>query len=257
PVHHSPVTGGAPSPACSWLSSWFVSQPFLPRPHDMVAALVGSSAKVSQIGLPLGVAHCYHDFPFNKQCRRHLRARERLVLMKIAILGGTGKLGLGLAIRLSHTGHEVTIGSRQAGKAEEAAKATGVAVRGVTNDEAAAWCDLALLSVPYASHRSVLEPLKGQLRGKLIIDATVPIDPANLLQIKTESGTSAAEETAKIIGTPDVFAAFQTISHRVLRHPEIVHDVLVAGGAARKSEVMELIRSMALRPIDAGPLEVA
>src|SRR5262249_56474033 len=84
PVHHSPVTGGAPSPACSWLSSWFVSQPFLPRPHDMVAALVGSSAKVSQIGLPLGVAHCYHDFPFNKQCRRHLRARERLVLMKIA-----------------------------------------------------------------------------------------------------------------------------------------------------------------------------
>ena len=177
--------------------------------------------------------------------------------MKIAILGGTGKLGLGLAIRLSHTGHEVTIGSRQAGKAEEAAKATGVAVRGVTNDEAAAWCDLALLSVPYASHRSVLEPLKGQLRGKLIIDATVPIDPANLLQIKTESGTSAAEEAAKIIGMSDVFAAFQTISHRVLRHPDIVHDVLVAGGAVRKSEVMELIRSMALRPIDAGPLEVA
>jgi 8-hydroxy-5-deazaflavin:NADPH oxidoreductase len=223
----------------------------------MVAALVGSSAKVSQISLPLGGARCYHDFPFNKQFRRHLRARERLVLMKIAILGGTGKLGLGLAIRLSHTGHEVTIGSRQAGKAEEAAKATGVAVRGVTNDEAAAWCDIALLSVPYASHRSVLEPLQGQLRSKLIIDATVPIDPANLLQIKTESGTSAAEETAKIIGTSDVFAAFQTISHRVLRHPDIVHDVLVAGNAVRKSAVMELIRSMGLRPIDAGPLEVA
>jgi 8-hydroxy-5-deazaflavin:NADPH oxidoreductase len=177
--------------------------------------------------------------------------------MKIAILGGTGKLGLGLAIRLSHTGHEVTIGSRQAGKAAEAAKASGAAVRGATNDEAAAWCDIALLSVPYPSHRSLLEPLKGQLRGKLIIDATVPIDPANLLQIKTESGTSAAEEAAKIIGTPDVFAAFQTISHRVLRHTDISHDVLVAGCAARKSEVMELIRSMALRPIDAGPIEVA
>src|SRR5262249_58125296 len=119
-----------------------------------------------------------------------------------------------------------------AAKAEAAAKATGVGVRGVTSDEAAAWCDIALLSVPYASHRSVLEPLKGQLRGKLIIDATVPIDPANLLQIKTESGTTAAEEAAKIIGTPDVFAAFQTISHRVLRHPDIVHDVLVAGKAS-------------------------
>ena len=177
--------------------------------------------------------------------------------MKIALLGGTGKLGLGFAVRLSHTGHEVTIGSRQAAKAEEAAKASGAAVRGTTNDEAAAWCESALLSVPYASHRSVLEPLKEQLRGKLFIDATVPIDPANLLQIKTESGTSAAEETARIIGTPDVFAAFQTISHRILRHPDISHDVLVAGGPARKSEVMELIRSMALRPIDAGPLEVA
>ena len=177
--------------------------------------------------------------------------------MKIAILGGTGKLGLGLAVRLSQTGHDVTIGSRQAGKAEEAAKAAGAAVRGVTNGEAAAWCDIAVLSVPYASHRTVLEPLKDQLRAKVIIDATVPIDPANLLQIKTESGTSAAEETAAIIGSPHVFAAFQTISHRVLRHAGLSHDVLVAGGAERKSEVMELIRSMALRPIDAGPIEVA
>src|SRR5262249_60969501 len=96
--------------------------------------------------------------------------------------------------------------------------------------------------------------LKGQLRRNLILDATVSNDPANLRQIKTESGTSAAEEAAEIIGTSDVFAAFQTISHRVLRHPDMVHDVLVAGGAARKAEVMELIRSMALRPIDAGPL---
>ena len=177
--------------------------------------------------------------------------------MKIAILGGTGKLGLGLAIRLSHTGHEAVIGSRDAGKAEEAAKTTGTAVRGTTNGDAAAWCDTALLSVPYASHRSLLESLKDQLRGKIIIDATVPIDPANLLQIKTESGTSAAEETAAIIGAPDVFAAFQTISHRVLRHLDVSHDVLVAGGAAHKSEVMELIRSMKLHPIDAGPIEVA
>src|SRR4030095_15166507 len=190
---------------------------------------------------PSGFGRCYHYRRF----------------MKIAILGGTGKLGLGLAVRLSHTGHEVSIGSRQAGKAEEAAKAAGAAVRGGTKGETAAWCDIALLSVPYSSHRSVLEPLKGQLRGKVIIDATVPIDPANLLQIKTESGTSAAEEAAKIIGTRDVFAAFQTISHRVLRHTDISHDVLVAGGAARKSEVMELIRLNAFPPISAGPSQLS
>jgi NADPH-dependent F420 reductase len=177
--------------------------------------------------------------------------------MKIAILGGTGKLGLGFATRLSNAGHELVIGSRDAGKAEEAAKSAGAAVRGMTNAGAAAWCETAMLSVPYASHGALLESLKDHLRGKIIIDATVPIDPANLLQIKTESGKSAAEETAAIVGTASVFAAFQTVSHRVLRHLGASHDVLVAGGAARKSEVMDLIRSMALKPIDAGPIEVA
>jgi len=177
--------------------------------------------------------------------------------MKIAILGGTGKLGLGLAVRLSAAGHDLVIGSRDAGKAEEAAKSTAAAVRGTTNGDAAAWCEVALLSVPYASHRALVESLKDQLRGKIIIDATVPIDPANLRQIKTESGKSAAEETAAIVGEADVFAAFQTVSHRLLHHGSVSHDVLVAGGAARKSEVMELIRSMALQPVDAGPIEVA
>ena len=91
----------------------------------------------------------------------------------------------------------------------------------------------------------------------MIIDAAVPIDPANIFQIKTESGTSAAEETAAIITGADVFAAFQTISHRVLRRVDVSHDVLVAGDSARKSQVIELIRSLNLHPVDAGPLQVA
>jgi len=177
--------------------------------------------------------------------------------MKIAIVGGTGKLGLGFALRLSQTGHEAVIGSRDAAKAEDAAKSVSPNIRGRTNAEAAAWCDAALVSIPYAGHRPLLESLNHPLQGKIIIDATVPIDPANILQIKTESGKSAAEETASIVPGSYVFAAFQTISHRVLRHPETSHDVLVAGGTARKSGVIELIRSMALRPIDAGPIEVA
>ena len=177
--------------------------------------------------------------------------------MRVAILGGTGKLGLGFALRLIKTGHEAAIGSRDAAKAEEAAKTVGETIRGMTNDHAAAWCELAFLSVPYAGHRALLEPLREQLRGKIIIDATVPIDPANLLQIKTESGKSAAEETAAVIPESDVFAAFQTISHRILRQAGVSHDVLVAGAASRKPEVIELVRSMGLHPIDAGPIEVA
>lgn len=176
--------------------------------------------------------------------------------MKIAILGGTGKLGLALAQRLRASGHETAIGSRDAAKAVEAAKALA-GVPGMSNTDAASWCDMALAAVPYAGHRALLETVKASLEGKIIIDATVPIDPGNMLQIKTESGKSAAEETAAIVTGATVFAAFQTVSHRVLRHPEISHDVLVAGGANRKADVIEVIRSMGLRPIDAGPIEVA
>jgi len=176
--------------------------------------------------------------------------------MKIAILGGTGKLGIGFAVRLSQSGHDVTIGSREAVKAEEAAK-TIPGIRGVTNSDAASWCDAALVSVPYAGHGALFESLRDSLPGKIVIDATVPIDPANMLQIKTQSGKSAAEEAASLVPDADVFAAFQTVSHRVLRQRELTHDVLVAGSASRKGEVMELVRTMGLHPIDAGPIEVA
>ena len=178
--------------------------------------------------------------------------------MKVAILGGTGKLGLGFALRLFQTGHEVMIGSRDAAKAAEAASTVHAKVKGGTNAEASEWCELAIVSVPYQSHTALLTPLKPGLRGKMIIDATVPIDPSNLLQTKTETGKSAAEETADILGNADVFAAFQTISHRLLRNPEAhEHDVLVAGPSNRKDQVIELIRAMNLRPVDAGPLAAA
>ena len=177
--------------------------------------------------------------------------------MNIAILGGTGKLGLAFAVRLTQTGHAVAIGSRDAAKAQEAARTAGQHVSGMTNAGAAAWCDLAFVSVPYAGHRALLESLRAELRGKIIIDATVPIDPANILQVKTETGRSAAEETAAMVEGAEVYAAFQTVSHRILGQAGVSHDVLVAGGPSRKPEVMELVRSMELRPINAGPLEVA
>src|SRR5262249_12784739 len=79
----------------------------------------------------------------------------------------------------------------------------------------------------------------------------------NIFQIKTTSGKSAAEETAATVKGAGVFAAFQTISHRVLRQPDASHDVLVAGGPAGKADVLDLIRSLGLHPIDAGPLEIA
>jgi len=176
--------------------------------------------------------------------------------MKVGILGGTGKLGLALANRLHRSEHAVTIGSRDPAKAIEAAKSMSKEIGGASNLEAAAWCDLAFVSVPYSGHRALLEPLDA-LRGKIIVDATVPIDPANILRTKTEYGKSAAEETAAIIPEADTFSAFHTISHRILRDPTASQDVLVAGGAHRKSDLMDLIKSIHLNPINAGPIEVA
>src|SRR5206468_2696426 len=126
-------------------------------------------------------------------------------------------------------------------------KTAGSAVLGMSNSDAARWCDAAIVSVPYDGHDSLFQNLKDALRGKIIIDATVPIDPENIFQIKTVSGKSAAEETAAIVSGANVFAAFQTISHRVLRQTEVSHDVLVAGGSTGKAEVLDLIRSMGLR----------
>lgn len=177
--------------------------------------------------------------------------------MKIAILGGTGRLGEGLALRLLHGGHDVVIGSRDATKARDVAGKMDRRLIGMTNSDASEWCEIALAAVPYKTHTALIETLQSQLQNKIIIDATVPIDPDNLLRIKTESGRSAAEETATIVKGASVFAAFQTISHRVLRQIDVSHDILVAGSEFRKPIVMDLIRGMALRPVDAGPIEAA
>jgi hypothetical protein len=175
----------------------------------------------------------------------------------IAILGGAGRLGLALALRLSQSGHNVMIGSRDAARAAEAVQKANVKAIVGTNESAASWCEGALITVPYSAHRVLLSSLREALRGKVVIDTTVPLDPANPAQIKTESGKSAAEEAAAMLSEANVFAAFQTISHRSLRQAEASPDVLVAGGDRRKDDVMDLIRSMKLNPVDAGPIEAA
>jgi len=177
--------------------------------------------------------------------------------MKIAIIGGSGKLGLGCATRLLHGTHQVVIASRDIAKAREAAARLGGAIQPMSNESGAAWCDVAILTVPYAAHRIIVAALKDALAGKIVIDATVPLNYENIFQMNTESGKSAAEESHAILEKAHVFAGFQTISHRTLRKAEHVEDVLIAGPSNRKPEVMQLVRDMNLRPIDTGPLEAA
>jgi 8-hydroxy-5-deazaflavin:NADPH oxidoreductase len=162
--------------------------------------------------------------------------------MKIAILGGSGKLGRGLAARLGM--HDLLIGSRDQAK-------------GASYLAASAWCDLAILAVPYSAHDDLLGSIKDSMRDKIAIDATVPLDPADPTKVRTATGLSAAEESAAILKGAHVFAAFQTISHRVLQTPERLADVLVAGGPTGLETVVDVIRGMNLRPIQAGSLQIA
>lgn len=186
--------------------------------------------------------------------------------MKIAIIGGTGREAHGLALRLARIGEEVIIGSRDRAKAERKAATLNQElnqplIRGLENAAAVAAADLAILTIPYAGHRATLSGLAGALANKILIDATVPLDPTNIWQLARPSALSAAEEAQQILGpSVKVVAAFQNLSADALRDPSapIDCDVLVCGDDQHaKSLVIDLIRRLQIRALDAGPLKMA
>ena len=189
------------------------------------------------------------------------RTSNRLILT-LAILGGTGREGGGLAYRWAKAGYHVVIGSRTLEKAERAAaeineRLEQPTVQGMENAQAADRCDIAVLSVPYAAHRSTLEGLRGPLRGKILIDVTVPIDPQDPTRVRVPPDGSAAQEAQAILGEEvRVVAAFQNVSHRHLREDGPVPcDVLVCGDDDEaKSQVLRLVAAAGLAGWDAGAL---
>jgi len=178
--------------------------------------------------------------------------------MKVSIFGGTGKFGTGLARRIAAgRTHELAIASRDLKKAEAAAQACGPSVLGMDHKTAAVWCEIAVIATPYSGHSILLESTRSELATKIVIDAAIPLDPTDPTKIRTQTGTSAGEEAAAILQSSRVFAAFHTLSHRILPQIEVSHDALVAGPEDGKVPVFEFIRSLNLRPIHAGPLGAA
>lgn len=180
--------------------------------------------------------------------------------MKIAIIGGTGKLGRGFAARLLPAGHEVIIGSRDPAKAAAAARAlTHASVRGAGNGPAAEAADLILLTVPFAAHRATVLALSG-IAGKIVVDPTVPLLSARPVRLAAVEEGSAAERTQAMLPQARVVSAFQTVSAELLADAgrALDDDVLVCGlDPSAKETVADLIRAMGLRPVDAGSLEWA
>lgn len=184
----------------------------------------------------------------------------------IAILGGTGKEGKGLAYRWGKAGYAIHIGSRSVEKAEAAAQSIrdllgeGFVIRGMINADAVTSSDLSVLTVPYEAHRSMLESLKESLQGKILIDVTVPIVPPKVTKVQMPPEGSASMQAHLILGeNVEVVAAFQNISYENLLTGKIVDcDVLVSGTSkAARAVVLNLVKDAGLIGWDAGSIENA
>ncbi len=189
----------------------------------------------------------------------------------IPIVGGTGALGSGLAVRLAAAGHHVAIGSRDAGRAEEAAarvreKVPGATVDGLANAAAAALGPIVFLTVPFRAQSENLTNLKQALTaGQILVDATVPLAAAVSGKATRLLGVpqgSAAEQAREMV--PDgvtVISALHSVSAATLADPdaELDEDVPVCGDKKDdKRRVADIIGSIpGLRPVNAGALETA
>jgi NADPH-dependent F420 reductase len=190
---------------------------------------------------------------------------------RIALIGGTGDLGYGLAVRWAHAGVGVVIGSRDAGRAREAAArvqaaaGAGATVEGCENAEAAARSSVVVLSVPFPAQAGVLKSIKGSLRECILVDTTVPLAATvggSATRLLGVWEGSAAEQARAIVppGVP-VVAAFHNLSAQALQdlsHP-LDCDILICGeDAAAKQRLIPLVQLIpGLRAVDAGPLEMA
>jgi NADPH-dependent F420 reductase len=185
-------------------------------------------------------------------------------IQTIAIAGGTGKEGKGLAYRWTKAGYHVIIGSRTLEKAEAAAADVRTMldadseIRGMLNVDAAAAADIVVMTVPYAAHKDTLLLLKPHLTGKILVDVTVPLVPPKITKVQMPPAGSAAMEAREILGEGyEIASAFQNISYEHLREDEPVEcDVLVTGtGKGTRQQIIQLVKDAGLIGWDAGPIE--
>ncbi|MEV4285374.1 NADPH-dependent F420 reductase [Nonomuraea bangladeshensis] len=168
--------------------------------------------------------------------------------LSIGILGGTGDQGKGLARRFALAGHPVLIGSRSAGRAQEAAETIGEGARGAANADVAKEADLVIVAVPYEGHKALLESLRAELAGKIVVDCVNPLgfDKQGAYALPVEEG-SAAQQAAAVLPDSRVVAAFHHVSAVVLLDPAVDKvdlDVLVLGDDREATETVQALAAV-------------
>ena len=188
--------------------------------------------------------------------------------MRIGILGGTGPAGRGLAVRAALAGHDVTLGSRDAQRAQETAQMILDANQGATlsikggDNEAATNADLIVLATPWEGAVSTIKALSGQLEGKSVVSMVNALmkEGREMLPLYPPRGSMAGQVAAALPGS-EVAAAFHHLPAKEMENLDsgLEADVLVCGDSVRAKETtIELINSMAgLRGLDAGSLAQA
>jgi 8-hydroxy-5-deazaflavin:NADPH oxidoreductase len=178
-------------------------------------------------------------------------------MASIAVIGGTGHLGKGIARRLAKAGHDVTIGSRAAEKAEGIAAEMGLGTKGASNDDAAQGKDVVIVTVPYENQEATLRQIRDKVGGAIVVDTTVPLVPPKVMRVQLPAAGSAAAEAREHLG-PDV--RFVTAFHNVAAHildtdAKVDCDVLVfSDDVEARNTVVGLVGDMELRGLSGGAL---
>lgn len=175
----------------------------------------------------------------------------------IAILGGTGDLGSGLAKCWLAAGYKVILGSRSADKAKGAAQAMTGDVAGDDNSAAARAADIVVVAVPFASHEATLNEVKDVVQGKIVVDAAVPLVPPKVSVVQLPSAGSAAQIAQHLLGPGvRVVSAFHNVGATKLHQGSRADcDVLVFGDdKAARDVVIGLANEVASAGIDGGVL---
>lgn len=181
----------------------------------------------------------------------------------VGVLGGTGDQGRGLAYRLGKAGQQVVIGSRSADRAATAAAEVGHGVRGADNAECARQSDIVIVAVPWDGHGELLQVLRADLAGKVVVDCVNPLgfDKKGAFALKPEEG-SAAEQAFGLLPESRVTAAFHHLSAVLLLDQEIDEidtDVLVLGEERAATDTVQALaeRIPGMRGVFAGRLRNA
>jgi 8-hydroxy-5-deazaflavin:NADPH oxidoreductase len=175
----------------------------------------------------------------------------------VAVIGGTGKLGMAIARRLAKAGRKVIIGSRSAQNAAAAAAEMGFGLTGLANADAAKSGSIVIVTVPFAAQEATLTEIAPHVGGKIVVDTTVPLMPPKVMRVQLPPEGSAAQRAQKLLGPGvTVVSAFHNVAaHKLATDQDIACDVLVFGDdKAARTEVVALVGQTGLRGIQGGAL---